>query len=87
METGMNGDWNLVVGNTVVLYRMFDSPMWQFLKKSVIKKGDFSPGQRDNSGEVNDEESQSSDKYHCTSITMDTRKVRLCKGLYTDWWF
>jgi hypothetical protein len=40
----------------------------------VIKEEDFSPRHMDNSDQVIDEESQASDKYHCTSATADTKK-------------
>jgi hypothetical protein len=33
----------------------------------VIKEGDFSPRHTNNSDEVSDEESEPSDKFHCTS--------------------
>jgi hypothetical protein len=37
-----------------------------------MKEGDF-PGHTNNSDEVSDEESQASDKFHCTSATMDKK--------------
>jgi hypothetical protein len=40
----------------------------------VIKVGDFSPMHTDNSDEVSGEESQVSEKFHCTSARADTRK-------------
>jgi hypothetical protein len=52
---------------------MSDGPMWRFLMRCVIKKGDFIPRHTDNSGEVSVEESQASDKFHCTSATTDTK--------------
>jgi hypothetical protein len=50
----------------------------------VIKEGDFSPSHADNSVEVSDEESQASDKFHCTSATTDTQKksVSTMKATY-----
>jgi hypothetical protein len=66
---------------------MSDGPMWRFLKRRVIKEGDFSPKHADNSDEVNDEESQASDKFHCTSATNDTQKVRLYNESYLSMCF
>jgi hypothetical protein len=43
----------------------------------VVKEENFSPRHKDNSDEVSDEESQASDKFHCTSATMDTKKIDL----------
>jgi hypothetical protein len=49
--------------------------MWRLLKRrDAIKNGDFNPRHTDNSDEVSDEESQASDKFHCTSATTDTKK-------------
>jgi hypothetical protein len=49
-------------------------PCGNFLKRRhVIKEGDFSHRHTDNSDEVSDEESQASDKFHCTSATTDTK--------------
>jgi hypothetical protein len=57
---------------------MANSSVWSFLKRRpVIKEGDFSPRHTNNSDEVSDEESQASDKFHCTSATTDTRKALL----------
>jgi hypothetical protein len=43
----------------------------------MIKEGDFSPRHMDNSEEVSDEDSQASDKFHCTSATIYTKKACL----------
>jgi hypothetical protein len=66
--------------------------MWQFFKRRrVIKDGDFGCRHMDNSDEVSDEESQDSDKFHCTSATTDIKKAclynesYLINGLYMDW--
>jgi hypothetical protein len=48
----------------------------------VIKEGDFIPRHTDNSDEVSDEESQASDKFHCNSVTTNTRKVHLYNESY-----
>jgi hypothetical protein len=51
-------------------------------RRRVIKEGDLSPTHTDNSDEVSDEESQASDKFHCTSATTDTKKARLYNETY-----
>jgi hypothetical protein len=52
--------------------------MWRFLNRSrQANKADFSPRHTDNSDEVSDEESQASDKFHCTSVKTDTEK-KIC---------
>jgi hypothetical protein len=57
--------------------------MWRFLKRRpVIKEGDFSPRHTDNS-----EESEASDKFHCTSASTDTKKVRLYNESYLSMGF
>jgi hypothetical protein len=67
---------------------MSDSPIWQFLKRrSVINVGDFSPRHMDNYEEVSDEESLASDKFHCTSATMNTTKVCLYSESYLSMGF
>lgn len=43
----------------------------------MIKEGDFSPKHTNSSNEVSDEESEASDKFHCNSATVDTKKVHL----------
>jgi hypothetical protein len=48
----------------------------------VIKKGDFSPKHTDNSDEVHDEESQTSDKFNCTSVRTDTKKLCIYNESY-----
>jgi hypothetical protein len=48
----------------------------------VIRRGNFTPRHTDNSDELSDEESQASDKFHCTSATTDTKKVHLCNESY-----
>jgi hypothetical protein len=48
----------------------------------VIKEGDFSPRHMNNSDEDSDEESQASDKFHCTSATTDTKKVHFYNESY-----
>jgi hypothetical protein len=47
-----------------------------------INEGDFSSRHMDNSDEDSDDESQASDKFHCTSATMDTTKVCLYNESY-----
>jgi hypothetical protein len=37
-----------------------------------------------NSDDITDEESQASDKFHCTSATTDTKKVHLCNESYSS---
>jgi hypothetical protein len=55
-----------------------DGPMWQFLKRrSVVKEGNLGPRHTDNSDEVSGKESQASDRFHCTSITMDKKVLFL----------
>jgi heterogeneous nuclear ribonucleoprotein F/H len=63
---------------------MPDGPMCLFLhRRCVIKEWDFSPRHVDNSNEVSDEESQASDKFQCTSATMDTkRSIFIMKATY-----
>jgi hypothetical protein len=62
---------------------MSDSPMRRFLNRKPVKKeGEFSPRHRDNSDEIYDEESQASDKFHCTSAKSDTEKARLYNESY-----
>jgi hypothetical protein len=57
--------------------------MWRFLNRMhLIKEGNFSPRHTDNSDEFRDEESQASDKFHCTSATTDTKKVCLYSESY-----
>jgi hypothetical protein len=53
-----------------------------FGRRRVIKDGDFSPRRTDNSDEIIDEESQASDKFHCTGATTDTKKFRLYNESY-----
>jgi hypothetical protein len=53
----------------------------------AIKEGDFSPRHVDNSDEVSEEESQASDKFHCTSATTDTKKVNLYNVSYLSMGF
>jgi hypothetical protein len=52
----------------------------------VIKEGDFSSRRKDNS-EDSDEESQASEKFHYTSATMATKKVRLYNESYLSMGF
>jgi hypothetical protein len=40
----------------------------------VIKDGNFIPRHTVNSDEVSDKESQASDRFHCTSATMDAKR-------------
>jgi hypothetical protein len=57
--------------------------MWQLLKIwHVIKERDFSPRHMNNFDEVNDEESQASDQFHCTSAKTDTKKDHLYNVSY-----
>jgi hypothetical protein len=54
-----------------------------FQEEACDKRGGFSPRHVYNSDEVSDEESQASDKFHCTSVTMDTKKsVFIMKATY-----
>jgi hypothetical protein len=53
----------------------------------MIEKRHFSTRHTDNSDEVSDEESQASDKFHCTSATTDKKKVRLYNGSYLSMGF
>jgi hypothetical protein len=54
---------------------MSDDLMWRFLKRMrEITEEDFSPRHTDNSDEVSDKELQASDKLHCTSAKMETKK-------------
>jgi hypothetical protein len=48
----------------------------------MIKEGDFSTRHTNNSVEVSDENSQASDKLHCTSATIDTKKAHLYNESY-----
>jgi hypothetical protein len=67
---------------------MSDGPMRRFLnRRHVIKEGNFSSGHTDNSDEVNNEESQASDKFHCTRATAHTKKARLYNGSYLSMGF
>jgi hypothetical protein len=56
-------------------------------RRHVIKEGDFSPRHVNNSDEVSDEESQASDKFHCTGATVDTKKVWLYSESYLSMGF
>jgi hypothetical protein len=61
--------------NPCVLQKCLDVPMWRFLKgRSEMKEGDFSPRHTDNSDAVSDDQSQASDKFHCTIATTDTKR-------------
>jgi hypothetical protein len=51
-----------------------------------MKEGDFSPRHTNNSDKVGDEESQASDKFHCTSATAD-KKVCLYNENYLSMGF
>jgi hypothetical protein len=42
-----------------------------------MEEEDSRPRPTDNSDKVSDEELQSSESFHCTSATRDTKKVRL----------
>jgi hypothetical protein len=62
--------------------------MWRFFKRRlVIKEREFGPRHTDNFDEVSDEESQASDKFHCTSATTDTKKARLYNKSYLSMGF
>jgi hypothetical protein len=56
-------------------------------RRHVIKEGDFSLRHMHNSDEVTDEESQASDKFHCTSATTDTIKALLYNESYISMGF
>jgi hypothetical protein len=62
--------------------------MWRFFKRRrVIKEGDYNPRHADNSGEISDQESQVSDKFHCTTTKTDTKKIRLYNESYLSMGF
>jgi hypothetical protein len=57
---------------------MSDGPMWRFLKtRCEIEEEDSRPRPTDNSDKVSDEELQSSESFHCTSATRDTKSPSL----------
>jgi uncharacterized membrane protein YjfL (UPF0719 family) len=83
METGLNGDRHLVVGNIVVFYRNFWwSHVTIFEEEECDKKGNLSPRHTDSCDEVSDKESQASDRFHCTSITVDKKVLFLQWALH-----
>jgi hypothetical protein len=57
--------------------------MWKFLKRRrVIKVCVSSAGDADNSDEIRDENSQTSDKYYYTNAKTDRSKVRFYNESY-----
>jgi hypothetical protein len=54
---------------------------------AIFEEGDFSPRHTGNCDEVSDEESQASDKFHCTIATTNTKKARLYNESYLSMGF